>query len=348
MGTVTDSGLRAYLATFHDVYRHTAETLVPEDIRQSLIRYPLLSSGIVAYISTMHGAGYEYSDGVAGFEVRKSSRRIEDLFFDPPPRLRVNSRGMGTGMSFRGNVLYTIEDVSWNNIIPFRLESPSGVTLIDVTASCRGWTRRVRYAELRTDRSQEFWSEMNAAIRAKDELLLALVDVREAQRRSVTVAAFLKQLKDRYVLLLGDFSASGRTRLESIRGEVSGAGYVPILLDELPELPHYDLMNKASIMSLACRFVVMDDSSAAGHLAEVPIVLANRSPLIVLRAEGTASSFVSHGIAAGSGGRVQELTYSPDSLSECLRLGIENTESWILEYGKALSSVYPWRQTNDG
>lgn len=346
VATVTDAGLRNYLATFHSVYRQTADTMIPGSIRRSLIRYPLLSSGVIAYISTMHGAGYEYSADEQGIELRKSSRRIEDMLFDPPPRLRVAYGRGGTAMSFQ-NGAFRITDVRWRDIIPFRLETPSTVTLVDVEATSGSWTRQVTYAELRTDRSVECWSEMNAAIRAKDELLLALIDIREAERRSISLDVFLTQLKARYVLLLGDFSLGGRARLEAIGSEVAQAGYVAVLLDELPELPEYDLLNKASVMSLACRFVIVDDSSAAGHLAEVPIVLANRCPLIVLRAEGSESSFVTRGVAAGSGGRVQELSYTPESLSGLLQGAVANTERWILEYGRELAQIYPWRENHD-
>lgn len=97
-------------------------------------------------------------------------------------------------------------------------------------------------------------------------------------------------------------------------------------------------------MAHASRFVVIDDSSYAGHLAEVPVVLTARSPAIVLRLEGRSSSFVSKGIAAGTGGRVQELTYTFNSLQDVLDDAVQITEKWIGETAAELEEVYPWRK----
>lgn len=346
MPTVTDDAMRNYLETFRRVYRTTSDALIPPDDRKLLLRYRLLGNEIVGYISSMFGAGYEYTDEPAGdIRIEKSSRRIEDLFWGSPPQWRVGRTPLAIRM---GPGRWSFEQATFTDIVPFEMRGQCHVTLIDSVAQSGPWVRRVRYAELDVDRTDAYWSETNANLHVKDELLLALSDIREAERRSVPLPRFLEALKQRYVLLLGDFSPHGRTRLTAVRDVLRSLDYVPVILDELPELPEYDLLQKASVMAYACRFVIVDDSSRAGHLAEIPVALATRGPLIVVRLEGSTSSVVTRGIAAGSGGRVQELEYRPDSLERTLMAAIENTEAWIRQTGEELSHTYPWRSATGG
>ena len=342
MVAVTDDGMRRYLVRLHEVYQDTVESRIPVEDRRQLVRYPFLDKQVIAYISTMHGAGYEYADHPAGaIRIHKSSRRIEDLFWRPPPRYRIGKGPLAVGA---GPGHWLFQNVEFKDIVPFEIRGRCHVILIDSVAHSGTWTRPAIYAELDLDRSEEYWSETNATIRAKDELLLALSDIREAERRSVPLSRFLTTLKQRYVLLLGDFSADGRVRLDAIGSRLLASGYVPVMLDELPELPEYDLLQKANAMASVCRLVVVDDSSYAGHLAEIPIALATRGPLIVARIEGGLSSFVGKGISAGTGGRVQEISYRSDTLDTVISAAVENAERWISETGKELNSAYPWRR----
>lgn len=318
--------------------------MTPED-RGLLVRYPLLQNSVVGYISTMYGAGYEYVDQPdARYSTKKSSRRIEDLFWDPPSKLRVGVRTRGAVAVGLGAGNYVFTRTGFKDIVPFEMRGDCRVTLVDVHAESGRWDRRVSLAELHSNRSSEYWSVANAVARAKDELLVALSDIREAERHAVPLPRFLTTLKQRYVLLLGDFSGEGRKRLEAMRSLLNRNQYVAVMLDELPELPEFDLLQKAGVMAHASRFVVIDDSSYAGHLAEVPVVLAARTPAIVLRLEDSSSSFVSKGIAAGTGGRVQELHYTASSLESVLFDAVRKTENWIGETAAELEEAYPWRK----
>ena len=66
MGNVSNEQLRAYLETFHDVYKRKASEYIPAEYQGHLLRLMhLRESSIVGYVSTIHGVGYEYVDDLA-------------------------------------------------------------------------------------------------------------------------------------------------------------------------------------------------------------------------------------------------------------------------------------------
>jgi hypothetical protein len=114
---------------------------------------------------------------------------------------------------------------------------------VDVDLSYRNWRRHVRFAEIYSYRTSDFWSEAHAIRRAKDEVLTASFDLRAAEARNVGLSAYLAGFKEKTVLVLGDFKA-GRDRLSAIKAAVARLGYLPICLDEIAEEPNYDLRHK--------------------------------------------------------------------------------------------------------
>ncbi|MBI2999183.1 MAG: hypothetical protein HYY46_12185 [Deltaproteobacteria bacterium] len=127
-------------------------------------------------------------------------------------------------------------------------------------------------------------------MRAKDEVLLALVHLRESEKRSIPLSQYLSNYKEKTVLVLGDYGNEGRKRLEEIKGALVQLGYAPLLLDEIPDDLHYDLQQKAVAVGSVARFVVIDDSSKSGHLVEYSHGQINRWILIILRLDSSDGS----------------------------------------------------------
>jgi hypothetical protein len=184
LATVRDDQLQRYLEVFRDVYLETADNHVPAEWTRLLLRYPLLSDRIVGYISTHLGAGFEYvrqTDGAT--DIKRSSARIEDLFLGAPARvrkLRVLAARLTDTPAMFSNVRIT-------GLFPLRLAGNSSLRLEACWFSAFEWERAVEYAELYTDRTEEFWSERNAVARAKDDIYLALLDIQQSQARSVSL-----------------------------------------------------------------------------------------------------------------------------------------------------------------
>ena len=338
---VTAQGLTSYLSAFHDAYRG-AVALVPDEFRERLIRTAFLDLPVIAYVSTQNGVGFEYVHEATETNYRLGSRPVEQLLFGTPPRLVKHA---ATGIALQNAVNATVQRVSFRNINPIRITGRrTSVRLIDVhcEAPDLGWTRNILYAELFGDRRSEAWTIERAVGRAKDEVLLALVDVASAAKASLDLGQYISQRKARQVLVLGDFSPTGRARLEAISRAIASCGYDPILLDELPDEPSMDLSQKAVVMGSMSRFTVIDDSSKSGHLVEAGLARTNEWITIVLRLVGSDSSYMTHGWTATS--RVlTELEYELGTIDAALQTGLEWAEKTRAALVADYTSTYPWR-----
>lgn len=202
MANVSEERMREYLKGFHAEYRKAAEGQVPADLRRHLERYPHLSSGIIGYVSTQFGAGFEYDRSRPGeIAIVRGSARVEDLFWKAPASLRRRMTFILAGQTT------SVHGGGFNGGYPVRLASAnSSVRLVDVSADAPGWSRYVSYAELLGDRSAENWSSEQAVRRALSEILQAVVDLRQLEDRNLSLDAFLNRFRQRKVLLLGDFN----------------------------------------------------------------------------------------------------------------------------------------------
>jgi hypothetical protein len=334
---------REYLRQFHRTYRETVE-LVPRQLRERLLRVRYLDVGLIGYVSTQYGAGFEYSrEKPSGtIEYRLGSRPVEQLLFGTPPRL---VKAATTGIALDNAAHATLQDVGFSNINPIRLAGQrTSVRLIDVhcEAPSLGWSRDIAYAELYGDRSRQFWSPLSAVERAKNEVLVALVDTnRAAAAGFVDIGQYLARFKARQVLVLGDYGTAGKVRLDSIVKRIRDIGYDPILLNEVPDEPSMDPQQKLVAIGAASRFIVIDDSSKSGHLVEIPHVLANRWITVILRLEGSEGTFMTKGVSATSS-VVTERSYNTDDLQDVLKVGLEWAEQMRSNIVGTYESVFPW------
>jgi hypothetical protein len=343
VANVTEAMMESYLRTFHDEYVKTVEQYLPSDSWPKLMRYPLLPTAIIGYVSTKLGAGYEYVSGEPEISIRRGSQRIEDVFFDAPPWLRqvgpmFDALGSNTGIVGLGDQESpsTVEGA-----FPFRFsDERADVLIYNIRFRADGWDRYVLYAQLFADRREESWSEAAAVRRAKDEVLKAVFDLQQSRRRNVGLATFLRTFKQRTVLILGDFER--RERLEAIRQELSTAGYDGVLLDEIPEEPDYDLPQKFQAVASVCRFLIFEDSTRSGHIAEMMLAGGLNSITIVLREGEQRSTFMTQGIAITSK-VVREWSYEPESLKDVLTEALKWAEDLASDLQRQRNLTYPWR-----
>lgn len=337
---VTEDLLRNYLEVFHKTYIDTAKQFLPKENLQFLSRYLFSSGGIIGYVSTNFGAGFEYiGESYSGISIQRSSARVEDLFTNAPASIRRLQPMLDISASDIKLIGLTLK-----GSFPFRLTSQeASVSFTDVTFTVGDWSRPVKHAELYGNRTIAFWSEVNAVSKAKDEILLALVYVKESEKRSISVSEYLKTFKEKMVLVLGDYGNDGIKRLEEIKKILIDLGYDPICLNEIPDDLHYDLQQKAVAVGSVSRFVVMDDSSKSGHLVELPHSQYNRWFLIILRLEGSNGSFMTRGASATSK-IILEKSYSSANLPEVVNESVRWVEERIKEIGETMKGVYPWRK----
>jgi hypothetical protein len=339
MANIRDADLERYLQIHHETYLETAERLLPSNLRDQLRRLPLIEAGgLQGYISThgVGGAAWEYT-GKSPREVNMThgSMRIEDLIFDYPKALLKSS-----SVFFRGGS-FSLSGGTWQNGRLMELVHPAFVKINDLYIRYGRWVRPVLYAEISTDRSDEFWSDLNAVKRAKDELLVAAVDQLQLQlNRDLSLEDYVRRRKPRQVLVCGDYT-SGQERLEQIKSTLHDAEYEPIRLDEIPDYPHHDLRQKFEAMAPHVRFIVIDDSSAAGQMVEVALAESGRWLTLVMRMRGTRSSYMTVGGSATST-VLREMEYAEEELAAVLRDGIAWAEARLAALGEERPSTFPW------
>ena len=236
------------------------------------------------------------------------------------------------------------EDSRFKDVIPFGFEDENAgwVRLANVDLSHRTWHRHVRFAELFSHRTSDFWSEVEAIRRAKDEVLTVSFDLQAATAREVDISTYLASFKEKTVLVLGDFK-SGRDRLSAIKAALARRSYLPIVLDEIVEEPNYDLRQKFQAVAAVCRFCVFDDSTAAGQIAEMSIADPLNIVRIILRMGQQQSTYMTRGTALTSR-VVREWEYTLETLDEVVAQAATWAESTVKDLAIGREEAYPWRK----
>lgn len=336
MANVTEQEMENYLRTFQDEYVRSVEQYIPQELRKRLLRYSLLPTSVLGFVSTQLGAGYEYRTGEPGIKVERHSRRIEEIFVGGPPWLAKLGPMFAIGGTNTGFARLTLEGA-----FPFRFTSEAAdVDFYEVRFKAGTWQRDVLYAHLFANRLAEFWSEAEAVRRAKDEVLTAQLDLHQLAVLSIDLGTYLRRFKERTVLVLGSFD-QGRSRLEAIRDSLTRAGYNAVLLDEIPEQPSYDLRQKFQAVAAVCRFLVFEDSNPSGHIAEMVLGSQLDSIRIILREGERKSTFMTQGLGLTST-VVREWSYAPEDLDVVLVEAVEWAEGTFAELAKQRQTVYPW------
>jgi len=160
---LTKRGLRRFLDTFHRTYVETMETFIPTEEHHHLPRHQYLSWGVIGYLSTTFGAGYEYVPSPAGTVIRVSDWPIADLFCDAPPQVRSLP-----AMLHIEQPGIRIVGIGLEGAFPLRVtNAEASVTLEGMRLTALGWDKSVFHAELYGDNSSSLWSESNAVAKAK-------------------------------------------------------------------------------------------------------------------------------------------------------------------------------------
>lgn len=343
--SVSASQFQTYLETFHRVYRSKLEEPLFGKHRGALWRWQALQNAKIAgYVSTTYGIGYEYLPAdTQTIEVAFGSRRIEAHLFKCSPKDL--DRGGNVGVDLSGSD-FKMVTCAFKGAIPVRLlGNEASATVVDVTWMFKDKSHRIAYAEMAVNRSVENWSKEKAVERAMEEVLRASVGAMAMERLQMSLGDYLEHFKKGHVLVLGDFGDDGKVRLRRIKDLLGRLGYYGFTLDEVREVPSYDLRQKVAVVAPVCRFVVVDDSSRGGQAAELPIIEMLRATMIVLRRIGSEATFVTRGLSATSK-VIGEYDYDDASLEDVLLKSVGWAETTIGDLEDQLSRAFPWRSTS--
>jgi hypothetical protein len=340
MGNVKDENLREYLESFHTILQATADQYLKPEFHKRLLHLSYLPAKVKGYVSTQFGTAIEYipSDSTS-VEIVLGSQRAEDLLFDAPKKIR------DVGPLFIiGGAMCSMTNINLEGAFPLRLgKETASVSLFNMSFQSGPWKRDIHYAQLFGTRKAEDWSMVQAVARAKDEVLAALVEIQRAEDGGVTLDQYIASHKERTVLVLGDYSPEGLARLSAITTELDSLGYKSILIKEIPDHLYQDMPQKVVAIGAIARFVVVDDSSRSGHLAEIPLCKQNNWVTIIMRLDGVGGSWMTAGASVFSN-VILELPYSEAHIRDALVEGTKWAEKKLEALKQNLSSIYPWRQ----
>ncbi|MCA9457916.1 MAG: hypothetical protein KC587_14720 [Nitrospira sp.] len=340
---ITDKDLQNYIEIFTETLEETARQYLAPNLHKDLLHLSLLPSKIIGYVSTQLGVAIEYVPGEGKeIEIRRGSARVEDLFVQGPrwlsqvsPMLSIEAVGLGIyGLTVSGR-------------FPFRLSrKDSSIFFEKVTFEAGSWQRFVHYAEVFEDRSLKNWTTEKAVARAKDEVLVAVVEAGRAKEKQLEISDYIDKFKKKTVLVLGDYDAAGEIRLQAISRCLESLGYEPLLIKDVPDHPYHDLSQKVVAVGAIARFVVVDDSSRSGHLLEVQLCKTNSWVTVLLRAKGHGGSWMTAG-AASLSNVILEADYDPDTPDQVLTEVSAWAEGKLEELQRAMDSTYPWRNMSN-
>jgi len=336
---ITEDELKNYLKIFHSTLENTAKEFLQKEIQDKIIHISLLPAHITGYLSTQYGVAVEYAPSDETIiSVKRGSARVEDLFVKAPRRLKKTIPWVKN--SGKNNLFV---NCSFSDRFPFRLEgNDSSLFLYKVKFVHQDWGQYVNYAEIYANRSKTFWSTENAVSRAKDEVLSALVELKRADEKSISIDEYISNYKEKTILLLGDYSKEGQKRLNTISSILNEIGYEPILVKEIPDNVYQDLSQKVVVIGSIVKFIIVDDSSKSGHLMEIDICKQNNWVTIILRAEGEHGSWMSAGVSQHS----RVILEKPYSLSDPKPAIVESVywaENKLNELKSRFADIYPWR-----
>lgn len=336
---VTDEELRTYVNLFHSTLEATAKEYLSEDIRKKLLHISLTPARIIGYVSTQFGVAIEYQPSATlEIEIRRGSARVEDLFVQAPRHFRdvgplINIAGAGTGIYW----------LTLSGAFPFRLtREEANVSFGEVTFEVGEWRRFVHYAEVYGSRARELWLPEKAVSRAKDEVLVAIVEAQRAQEKRISVGEYIDGFKKRTVLVLGDYDQPGLARLETLVRVLRELKYEPILIKDIPDHPYQDIRQKVVAIGAVSRFVVVDDSSKSGHLLEVQICDQNKWVTVLLCAGGQVGSWMTAGVSHLSNVMLEQ-PYELSTPDLALSIAVTWAEQKLQELQVKFDSTYPWR-----
>ena len=152
--------------------------------------------------------------------------------------------------------------------------------------------------------------------------------------------------KPREILVLGPESGG---RLDQIKMMIDDMhGYRAVLARSRRDIGEYSVENKVRMLADQCRFVIIEDSIAAGQVVECKMCAANRILTAILREKGKTSTIMQRGYSVDYR-FIREYEYetdplSPYSLKETINRAIRWAEGQIEVRRRKFSDLYPYRE----
>jgi hypothetical protein len=161
------------------------------------------------------------------------------------------------------------------------------------------------------------------------------------------VVTSVRRFRKKQILILGKDTGSEASYLVTISKFLKKNGYSPVRVKDYPDIPELSNEEKVRVFADNCRFVILENSFAAGQIAEIKMLSTNRIITATLRQRGTGSSFMVTDYFKDYE-FIKEFEYenSTESMEQSLKKAIEWAELKTQERIEYYNNVYPWRKTD--
>lgn len=144
------------------------------------------------------------------------------------------------------------------------------------------------------------------------------------------------------VLVLGKDTGPGLARLKQIASALEGLGYYSHIIKEQPDRAGESVIQKVMRFALSSKFVLIENTEAAGHLYEIPhVTKAAECVTVVLQEDGKGATWVFED-AYGKHKHWHKIGYKEGALKSAVREAAEWAERFIREFAAKQATMLPW------
>jgi hypothetical protein len=149
-----------------------------------------------------------------------------------------------------------------------------------------------------------------------------------------------------WILVLGPDTGRYLEKLRQIQDAIFLLGYNSALVRDQKEFGHETIEQKLIRIAMSTRFVLVEDSIAAGHIDELSLLSRSRAIVAVLREHGKAGTWMQSDYDLDF--PIQFFTYRTDllnDLSQTVTRAVDWAESKLRNRTEVLGKRYPWRHS---
>jgi len=144
------------------------------------------------------------------------------------------------------------------------------------------------------------------------------------------------------VLILGKDTGPALDRLKRIQSKLEELGYYTYIIKEQPDKAGESLIQKAMRHALSSKFVLIENTEAAGHLYEIPhVTKAAECVTVVLQEEGKGATWMFED-AYAKHKHWHKITYEDPTLEHAVEEAAAWAETFVGEFAVDQAATLPW------
>jgi hypothetical protein len=144
------------------------------------------------------------------------------------------------------------------------------------------------------------------------------------------------------VLILGKDTGPALDRLKRIESKLQNLGYYTYIIKEQPDKAGEGVIQKVMRYALSSKFVLIENTEAAGHLYEIPhVAKAAECVTVVLQEEGRGATWMFED-AYAKHKHWHKIEYKDAELEVAVELATSWAEKFVNEFSSLQAATLPW------